>query len=146
MCDVFKKWYLELLESKKGTVIGEKIIYNGFIILKKEEEYRLLRHTNEGDGYTDIKENHLNILLDKGFIKGSDSIVYKRNLKRFNYHKKAIEELTKIKEKFDVTIHIQGVYADQNKKELRNVMKNHVEAYYQMLVRISRFKNRYKNN
>lgn len=144
MSDVFREWYLELIEKDKGTQLRDKIVYCGFVLKKENGEYGIFHYTNSGDGFKKIKEEHLDILIKYGFTKGVDNIVHKRNLRRFNYHKKSIEELSQLKKKFDVDTHIQGIYADDNKKNLQHVLKNHVDAYYEILIRINKHKSKYQ--
>lgn len=144
MVDVYKKWLLELKKKRNITEIKEGILYKGFIFIERDGKFGLYQYERNGEGHKEVDQKNINILMDLGFIKGADTIVYRKDLKRISYHKKAIEELTKIKEKFNEEKHIQGIFANDNKKNLQHVLKNHVDAYYELKIRINNYKKKWK--
>jgi hypothetical protein len=144
MLCLLKEWYSELLERKKGVCFKNRLVYKGFVLTKNSEKYDI-HFSSEEDGYEKVCEKTLSTLTDKGFIEGVDHIIHQKNLKRLVYHKKSIKELSRIKETFSEGKHINSIYTNDNKKNLQHVLKNHVEAYYEVLVRINNFKEKYKN-
>lgn len=142
MSNVIKQWYMELIKEKKGIQIGNQIVYKGFVIIKEKNEYKLLKYAT--DGFKKVKEYNVEVLKEHGFVKGIDKIIYDKDVKRISYHKKAIEELTNLKTKFDEKTHIENVYDDRSKKTLQNVIKNHVETYYDIKMRITNYRKKWK--
>jgi len=144
MSNVIKQWYMELIKEKKGIHISNQIIYKGFVIKNDKDTYSILNYSSDGSGYKEVKTSHIEALTEYGFLKGVDKIIYDRDIKRISYHKKSIEDLTNFHEKFNEKRHIESVYDDRSKKTIQNTIKNHVEAYYEIKMRINNYKKKWK--
>lgn len=90
-----QKWFEEAKVIKVFTFDDhEFVIRNGFKITHYiEGDLYTIQDIRLNDFYDEVTEQDLTILIEKGFIQGTDIIMYYRNVKRVDMYLRSIEEL-----------------------------------------------------
>ncbi|NRA77308.1 MAG: hypothetical protein HRU18_03785 [Pseudoalteromonas sp.] len=139
---LIKEWFED---SKGDTILVEQsngvvwIMYKGFKITKSPEGY-FIQDVRFSDFYNSVRPEDFEILKGEGFIRGADTISYRRNILRVEVCTKKIERLYTQRDFFKS----EGLV-----KKLRNCQENINKSIDQLFFyksAVSQYKNKYKLN
>ena len=145
--NILKKWFDEVENSDINVFRSSKsefIIYNGFKITKTSDNKYKIQDVRLTDFYDEVKDSDYENMVNLGFIKGSNWIVYNRNIKRVQTYTKTIEKLYNDKRKYQSKIRTIKTRAFYEKK-LRNCQANihkNIDLLFLYKTRINQYKSR----
>ena len=144
--DKLKEWFDEAKVIKVFTFKShEFVIRNGFKIAHylDDDSYTIL-DTRLNDFYWDVTQPDMDVLLESGFMQGTDILVYNRNKERVDKYLRLIEELYTKKAKYKKSLNKNKAFYS---KRIRNCDKN-IHEYHDMMQfyqsKVEQFENRTK--
>lgn len=145
--DVLRQWFNE--GEKNGLIVyhsieSEFLIYKGFKLSKFLDHYKL-EDVRRSDFYDEVTQREQNILKKLGFIKGIDSIVNTRNLKRVGIYTRLLEKLFQDKKEYQSKLRPLKTREFYNKK-IRNCqdnIHNYIDLLFLYKSRIEQFNIKY---
>lgn len=123
----------------------EFIIYKGFKLSKTHGKYKI-EDVRISDFYGDVKKRDYNTLLKLGFIKGTDYIVHKRNLRRVGIYTRLLEKLYSERKEYERKLRPLKTRAFY-KKKIKNCQENihrSIDLLYLYKSRIDQYNLKYK--
>lgn len=145
---VIKQFYREIKKSKINIHVDGLTtfaIYKGFKVSKTNDEY-LLQDVRSSDFYDTVKPKHLDMLKSLGFIKGADTIVYNRDLRRVQSYTSLLEKLYKNRKLYEKQLTKDKVFYEKKIKNTNeNILKN-IDLLFFYKTRVNQFNNKYNQN
>jgi len=139
---MIQKWFDEAVDYglQVFNINGVQcIFYKGFKMSLVNNKY-IIEDVRKNDFYTDVEENHFEILKTNGFIQGADNISYERNNSRVTKFTKTLEKLYTDKEKM-----VKSKKSNTQKFEnLINGIYKYIDLLFFYKAKVLQHQNKYK--
>jgi hypothetical protein len=148
--NILEKWYEELMGNSMGSYNSkgsECLFYKGFKLTKTLDGYKL-EDIRLSDFYDPVKKKDYDVLMELGFIKGADTIVNNRNIKRVRIYTRIIERLYEDKKEYKSNLRPLKTRVFFQKK-LRNCQENinkNIDLMFLHKSQINQYNSKYNTN